>query len=142
MDIITNQCSLTLYPICLWGRTRSYFRKGCFFPFICFMFCLFVSANKCYHFWDFLRDLLNQEIYETSHCVEWINRASGEFKITNTKELSILWGKCKNSKNTMNYDKLSRTIRYYIHLNILKKVQGKRLHFQFSEGKMWRKCQW
>ena len=98
----------------------------------------FLSANKCYHLWDFLRDLLTGSIYSEYTCAVWTNEANREFRITDTKMLAMLWGSCKSSKN-MTYDKLSRTIRYYCSLDILKKIDGKRLQFKFSNGKMWSK---
>jgi len=97
------------------------------------------QPNKCYHLWDFLREILSKNIYPASICAEWVNENECEFRIIDTKELSTLWGKKKNSKTTMTYDKLSRTLRYYCSLDILTKVPGKRLHFKFSKGKMWTK---
>ena len=58
---------------------------------------------------------------------KWITRESGEFKITNTQELSILWVKCKNSKNTMNHGKILRTMAYHIDLSNFNKLQFKLL---------------
>lgn len=95
-------------------------------------------ANRCYHLWDFLNDLLIGRIYPQSTCAAWVDEHEKEFRIIDTKEMAKLWGICKNSKN-MTYDKLSRTIRYYCTLDILKKTEGKRLQFKFSKGKMWTK---
>lgn len=94
------------------------------------------KPNNCYHLWDFLDDLLHQRVYSEEVCVEWTNEENKEFRITDTKQLAYLWGNKKNSKS-MTYDKLSRTIRYYCTLDILKKIDGKRLQFKFSNGKMW-----
>ena len=97
-----------------------------------------ILANRCYHLWDFLRDMLAGNIHSQSQCVVWVCEHEKEFRITNTKEMAALWGDLKHSK-TMTYDKLSRTIRYYCTLDILKKVQGKRLQFKFGKARMWSK---
>ena len=41
-----------------------------------------------------------------------------------------MWGKKKN-KPTMNYEKLSRGLRYYYGKNVIEKVHGKRYVYQF-----------
>ena len=99
---------------------------------------LFPSANKCYHLWDFLRELLDSNCSADGDVIQWVNKEQGEFKLTDTKRIAELWGQKKKLAN-MNYDKLSRSLRYYIKLDILRKVPGKRLHFKFGKGKMWRK---
>ena len=94
-----------------------------------------ITANRCYHLWDFLRELLDSNC---SNVVVWTDRTKNEFKLLDTKLLADLWGQKKKLPN-MNYDKLSRSLRYYIKLDILRKVPGKRLHFQFGKGRMWKK---
>ena len=46
-----------------------------------------------------------------SHLISWTT-ADGEFKLHNSEEVARLWGLRKNKTN-MNYDKLSRALRYY-----------------------------
>ena len=43
--------------------------------------------------------------------IRWVNK-TGEFVLLDKEEVSKLWGKAKN-KDDMNYDKLSRALRYY-----------------------------
>lgn len=94
-----------------------------------------VGPNRCYHLWDFLKELLDNDC---SNVVVWTDQSKNEFKLLDTKLLAELWGQKKKLPN-MNYDKLSRSLRYYIKLDILRKVPGKRLHFQFGKGRMWKK---
>jgi len=41
-----------------------------------------------------------------------------------------MWGQQKNRTN-MTYEKLSRALRYYYRMNIIKKVSGKRLTYKY-----------
>lgn len=50
----------------------------------------------------------------------------GEFKLTDPERVAQLWGERKN-KPTMNYEKLSRALRYYYDGDMISKVHGKRL---------------
>ena len=56
---------------------------------------------------------------------------NGEFKITDPDEAARRWGERK-SKPNMNYDKLSRALRYYYDKNIMTKVHGKRYAYKFD----------
>lgn len=49
----------------------------------------------------------------------------GEFKLTDPERVARLWGERKN-KPTMNYEKLSRALRYYYDGDMISKVHGKR----------------
>ena len=49
----------------------------------------------------------------------------GEFKLTDPEYVAQLWGTRKN-KPAMNYEKLSRALRYYYDGDMISKVQGKR----------------
>lgn len=44
-----------------------------------------------------------------------------EFKLRNQEEVAKCWGELKQRPG-MNYDKLSRALRYYYQKNIIKKV--------------------
>ncbi|EQB78138.1 ETS domain-containing protein Elk-4 [Camelus ferus] len=55
---------------------------------------------------------------------------NGEFKLLQAEEVARLWGIRKNKPN-MNYDKLSRALRYYYVKNIIKKVNGQKFVYKF-----------
>jgi len=50
--------------------------------------------------------------------------------LVNAEEVARLWGLRKN-KHNMNYDKLSRALRYYYDKNIIKKVLGQKFVYRF-----------
>lgn len=59
--------------------------------------------------WQFLLHLLEDQ--QQHHLICWTGE-DGEFKLLDAEEVARLWGLCKN-KHNMNYDKLSRALRYY-----------------------------
>lgn len=59
--------------------------------------------------WQFLLQLLLDQKHE--HLICWTSN-DGEFKLLKAEEVAKLWGLRKNKTN-MNYDKLSRALRYY-----------------------------
>ncbi|CAH0561248.1 unnamed protein product [Brassicogethes aeneus] len=80
--------------------------------------------------WDFLQQLLNDPNQRYTGYIAWKNRDTGVFKIVDPAGLAKLWGIQKNHLS-MNYDKMSRALRYYYRVNILRKVQGERHCYQF-----------
>ncbi|ODM94663.1 Ets DNA-binding protein pokkuri [Orchesella cincta] len=80
--------------------------------------------------WDFLQQLLNDPAQRYSNFIAWKNVDTGIFKIVDPPGLARLWGIQKNHLS-MNYDKMSRALRYYYRVNILRKVQGERHCYQF-----------
>uniref|UniRef100_A0A1I8HEH5 ETS domain-containing protein n=1 Tax=Macrostomum lignano TaxID=282301 RepID=A0A1I8HEH5_9PLAT len=78
--------------------------------------------------WQFLLELLMSRQY--SHVIQWTNR-EGEFQLLRAEEVARLWGMRKNKNHRMNYDKLSRALRYYYQKNIIKKVQGQKFVYRF-----------
>lgn len=80
--------------------------------------------------WDFLQQLLNDPAQRYTNYIAWKNRDTGVFKIVDPQGLAKLWGIQKNHLS-MNYDKMSRALRYYYRVNILRKVQGERHCYQF-----------
>lgn len=80
------------------------------------------------HLWEFLLNLLLDE--KCDHMICWTNREAGEFKLKNQEEVARRWGNLKHRPG-MNYDKLSRALRYYYQKGIIKKVNGQRLVYKF-----------
>lgn len=80
--------------------------------------------------WDFLQQLLNDPQQRYHNFIAWKSRETGVFKIVDPPGLARLWGIQKNHLS-MNYDKMSRALRYYYRVNILRKVQGERHCYQF-----------
>lgn len=78
--------------------------------------------------WQFLLELLVSK--QHLDVIQWTDDKDGEFKLLDAEEVARLWGIRKNKPN-MNYDKLSRALRYYYDKNIIKKVIGKKFVYQF-----------
>ncbi|NXB48481.1 ELK4 protein, partial [Leucopsar rothschildi] len=77
--------------------------------------------------WQFLLQLLQEP--QNKNIICWTSN-DGEFKLLQAEEVARLWGIRKN-KPSMNYDKLSRALRYYYVKNIIKKVNGKKFVYKF-----------
>ncbi len=58
--------------------------------------------------WQFLLELLISKQHD--NIISWTSN-EGEFKLLNAEEVAKLWGMRKN-KHNMNYDKLSRALRW------------------------------
>ncbi|KAA0203209.1 hypothetical protein HAZT_HAZT009814 [Hyalella azteca] len=78
--------------------------------------------------WQFLLELLNSGQHQ--HLIMWTG-IEGEFKLINAEEVAEVWGLRKN-RNNMNYDKLSRALRYYYDKNIIKKVLGQKFVYRYD----------
>jgi len=78
--------------------------------------------------WQFLLELLSDP--NNSNCIAWEGN-NGEFKLVDPDEVARRWGERKNKPN-MNYDKLSRALRYYYDKNIMTKIHGKRYAYKFD----------
>ena len=74
-----------------------------------------------------------------SHCITW-EGTNGEFKMVDPDEVARRWGERK-SKPNMNYDKMSRALRYYYDKNIMTKVHGKRYAYKFDFHALMAACQ-
>lgn len=99
-----------------------------FDDFNCFFFFVSFSLDGRL-LWDFLQQLLNDHQQRYSNYIAWKCRDTGVFKIVDPAGLAKLWGIQKNHLS-MNYDKMSRALRYYYRVNILRKVQGERHCYQ------------
>ncbi|KAM7315375.1 hypothetical protein ISCGN_005159 [Ixodes scapularis] len=77
--------------------------------------------------WQFLAALLRSP--GNAPCIAWTGRGL-EFKLTDPEEVARRWGLQKN-RPAMNYDKLSRSLRYYYEKGIMQKVAGERYVYKF-----------
>ncbi|KAM8850779.1 uncharacterized protein AB9W97_021807 isoform 2-T5 [Spinachia spinachia] len=88
-------------------------------------------GSRQVHLWHFLLELLGRdEGGPIGWGGEW-----GEFVIRDPERLARLWGERKG-KPHMNYDKLSRALRYYYNKRILNKTKGKRFTYKFNFSKL------
>lgn len=81
---------------------------------------------------DFLWALLQDETYIS--CIQWTLKERLEFKFSRPEMVAKLWGDFKRKK-LMNYEKLSRGLRYYYHSKKLERIQHKHYHFRFLKTK-------
>ncbi|XP_045453168.1 ETS translocation variant 4-like [Melitaea cinxia] len=77
--------------------------------------------------WQFLLELLTDR--SCQGFISWTGDG-WEFKLTDPDEVARRWGIRKN-KPKMNYEKLSRGLRYYYDKNIIHKTAGKRYVYRF-----------
>ena len=77
--------------------------------------------------WQFLLELLTDK--EHKNAIQWVGH-DGEFKLSQPEAVAQLWGARKN-KPSMNYEKLSRALRYYYDGDMISKVHGKRFVYKF-----------
>lgn len=78
--------------------------------------------------WQFLYALL-QEGY--SDIIQYTDDDSGlEFRITEPDAIAIWWGYQKNHRN-MNFDKFSRSLRYYYERKLIQRVYGEKFVYRF-----------
>ena len=86
------------------------------------------GPRRSVHLWEFLLELLMDET--NSPMIEWTDERNGEFKLKNSEDVAKKWGQRKH-KDGMNYDKLSRALRYYYSKDIIKKVTINYFYFYF-----------
>ncbi|XP_066924140.1 GA-binding protein alpha chain-like [Clytia hemisphaerica] len=77
--------------------------------------------------WQFLLELLTEK--NMKDIIMWVGE-EGAFKLVDPERVAQLWGERKN-KPSMNYEKLSRALRYYYDGDLIHKVCGKRFVYQF-----------
>ncbi|XP_041365908.1 SAM pointed domain-containing Ets transcription factor-like [Gigantopelta aegis] len=91
-----------------------------------------IHHKQTIHLWQFLKELLLKP-ESFSHCIKWLDRSRGIFKIEDSGKVAKEWGMRKN-RPAMNYDKLSRSIRQYYKKGIIRKTEhSKRLVYQFCQ---------
>ncbi|KAK2709323.1 DNA-binding protein Ets97D-like isoform X2 [Artemia franciscana] len=80
--------------------------------------------------WQFLLDLLTS--WEHRWAITWVpdKGCEGEFILLDPERVAELWGSKKNKPN-MNYEKLSRALRYYYEGDMITKVPNKRFVYKF-----------
>ena len=98
--------------------TYACLELGYFFP---------AGNNGQIQLWQFLLQLLTDK--DCKHLITWIGD-QGEFKLNLPEQVAQEWGKRKN-KPAMNYEKLSRALRYYYDGDMIHKVHGKRFVYKF-----------
>nr|XP_008107953.2 PREDICTED: transcription factor ETV7 [Anolis carolinensis] len=82
----------------------------------------------CRLLWDYVYQLLCDSRYESF--IKWEDKESKVFRVIDPNGLARLWGNHKNRRN-MTYEKMSRALRHYYKLNIIKKEPGQKLLFRF-----------
>ncbi|XP_076228814.1 ETS transcription factor pointed isoform X5 [Nomia melanderi] len=93
----------------------------------------YTSSGPCFtgsgpiQLWQFLLELLTDK--SCQGFISWTGDG-WEFKLTDPDEVARRWGIRKN-KPKMNYEKLSRGLRYYYDKNIIHKTAGKRYVYRF-----------
>ncbi|BHF65489.1 Protein C-ets-1 [Sparganum proliferum] len=89
-----------------------------------------LSSEHCgpIQLWQFLLDELNNPLSEKY--ISWTGQGT-EFRLHDPNEVARRWGLRKN-KPKMNYEKLSRGLRYYYDKKIIEKSAGKRYVYRFS----------
>nr|XP_032816019.1 transcription factor ETV7-like isoform X1 [Petromyzon marinus] len=85
----------------------------------------------CRLLWDYVYHLLSDYRYESY--IRWEDRELRVFRIVEPNGLAKLWGMHKNRVN-MTYEKMSRALRHYYKLNIIKKEPGQKLLFRFLKS--------
>ncbi|XP_018424415.1 PREDICTED: transcription factor ETV6 isoform X1 [Nanorana parkeri] len=84
----------------------------------------------CRLLWDYVYQLLSDTRYE--NFIRWEDKELMVFRIMDPNGLARLWGNHKNRTN-MTYEKMSRALRHYYKLNIIRKEPGQRLLFRFMK---------
>ncbi|GAU98313.1 hypothetical protein RvY_09476-2 [Ramazzottius varieornatus] len=85
------------------------------------------AAGGPIQLWQFLLELLTDKLCQSF--ITWTGDG-WEFKLLDPDEVARRWGIRKN-KPKMNYEKLSRGLRYYYDKNIIHKTAGKRYVYRF-----------
>ncbi|XP_072282389.1 transcription factor ETV7-like [Pyxicephalus adspersus] len=90
--------------------------------------CVDGKIKDCRLLWDYLYQLLDDKRYEPY--IKWEDKELRVFRVVDPNKLAALWGNHKNRPN-MTYEKMSRAMRQYYKINLLKKESGQKLTFRF-----------
>ncbi|XP_014305532.2 transcription factor ETV7-like [Myotis lucifugus] len=82
----------------------------------------------CRLLWDYVYQLLSDTRYQS--VIRWEDENARIFRVVDPNGLARLWGNHKNRVN-MTYEKMSRALRHYYKLNIIRKEPGQKLLFRF-----------
>lgn len=82
--------------------------------------------------WEFVLHLLELSKYPTA--IFWTDREKGVFHISQPELVAGAWGSYREVP-AMNYDKMSRALRYYYERKILDKIGG-RMMYKFTSNVM------
>jgi len=80
--------------------------------------CIAGISGSQIQLWQFLLELLTDAAFR--EVIQWIGE-EGEFELVNPEAVARLWGERK-CKPAMNYEKLSRALRYYYDGDMIAKV--------------------
>ncbi|KAK0147338.1 Transcription factor ETV7 [Merluccius polli] len=83
---------------------------------------------ECRLLWDYVYQLLCDPHYQAY--IRWEDKKRLVFKVVDPNGLARLWGKHK-SRDNMTYEKMSRALRHYYKLNIIRKEPKQKLLFRF-----------
>uniref|UniRef100_A0A4W5KQI7 ETS domain-containing protein n=1 Tax=Hucho hucho TaxID=62062 RepID=A0A4W5KQI7_9TELE len=86
----------------------------------------------CRLLWDYVYQLLSDQRYQPF--IRWEDQERLVFRVVDPNGLARLWGNHKNRAN-MTYEKMSRALRHYYKLNIIKKEPGQKLLFRWGTHK-------
>uniref|UniRef100_G1QD36 Transcription factor ETV6 n=1 Tax=Myotis lucifugus TaxID=59463 RepID=G1QD36_MYOLU len=90
--------------------------------------CTLCSIADCRLLWDYVYQLLSDTRYQS--VIRWEDENARIFRVVDPNGLARLWGNHKNRVN-MTYEKMSRALRHYYKLNIIRKEPGQKLLFRF-----------
>ncbi|XP_039595748.1 ETS translocation variant 3-like protein [Polypterus senegalus] len=124
------QCSCAADPGTQVGT--PYWMRGVVFPEWAYK-PEWTPGSRQIQLWHFILELLSREDLNSS-VISW-QGDWGEFVIRDPEEVARLWG-ARKGKPHMNYDKLSRALRYYYNKRILHKTKGKRFTYKFNFTKL------
>uniref|UniRef100_A0A673BC61 Transcription factor ETV6 n=1 Tax=Sphaeramia orbicularis TaxID=375764 RepID=A0A673BC61_9TELE len=85
----------------------------------------------CRLLWDYVYQLLSDSRYE--NYIRWEDPENKVFRIMDPNGLARLWGNHKNRTN-MTYEKMSRALRHYYKLNIIRKETRTKTSIQIMNG--------